>query len=124
MFCSNCSAELPDGAQFCQRCGWQAGAAPPQAIRSTTDSATPTLGEVRLSFTGTAWDYAGWILLWMFTTFLVIPIPWIIAGMTRWLCKNTRFSDGTTAEFTGTGGQVLVWFLVAAGGFIGFIAYV
>jgi hypothetical protein len=39
----------------------------------------------------------------------VVPLAWVLAAVARWLCRNTEFSDGTTVEFRGTGGEIAVW---------------
>src|SRR5262245_58552024 len=43
---------------------------------------------------------------------LCIPLAWVNAAIARWLCRNTTFTDGTTAEFRGTGGEVVVWHIL------------
>jgi hypothetical protein len=74
---------------------------------------------VRLSFNGGPLQAAGWILLSILGGLLCIPLAWVNAAIARWACRNTEFSDGTTAEFRGTGGEVVVWhvllFLVTGG---------
>ena len=62
-----------------------------------------------MDFTGSAVGLLGWLLLLLGATFLVIPLAWATAGVARWFCRHTTFSDGTTAEFRGTGGQIVIW---------------
>ncbi len=76
--------------------------------------------EVRLQFTGSALQTLGWIAASILAGLLAaIPLAWVNAAMIRWICRNTTFSDGSTAEFRGTGGEVVVWhvllFLVMLG---------
>ncbi|MEP7352640.1 MAG: zinc-ribbon domain-containing protein [Acidobacteriota bacterium] len=108
MFCSNCSAELTAGAHFCPRCGWQAvGTVPtPQA---PSQGAAAAEGPVRLSFEGSAVQLLGWMLLTIVSAIVIVPLAWVYAAMLRWTLRNLHFSDGTTAEFTGTGGQIAIW---------------
>jgi hypothetical protein len=63
----------------------------------------------RLDFTGRPLEFAGWFALTLIGTALVIPLAWVSAAVGRWLCRRTTFSDGTTAVFRGTGGDVVVW---------------
>ena len=75
--------------------------------------------EVRLEFRGTPLQALGWILLSLVGGFLVVPLAWVNAAIARWVCRNTAFSDGATAEFRGTGGDVVVWhvlFMLVTGG--------
>lgn len=52
----------------------------------------------------------GWALLSSAVSILVVlPSAWVQVAMARWICRNLRFSDGTTAIFRGTGGQVVGW---------------
>jgi hypothetical protein len=44
---------------------------------------------------------------------VIVPLAWVVAAMARWLCRNVRFSDGTTASFRGTGGGVVGWILLS-----------
>lgn len=76
--------------------------------------------EVRLEFNGGVLHTLGWIVASILGGLLAgIPLAWVNAALIRWICRNTTFSDGTTAEFRGTGGEVVVWhvllFLVMAG---------
>ena len=97
MTCPKCANEILDGSQFCPRCGHtiQAGST-----------------KVELDFGGSAIELLGWILLSIVATLVVIPIAWVSAAMGRWMCRNMKFSDGTTATFRGTGGQIVGWFIV------------
>lgn len=54
---------------------------------------------------------AGWIGLSILGGILVFPLAWVNAALARWFCRNTAFSDDTTAEFRGTGGEVVVWYV-------------
>ncbi|MEO5925405.1 MAG: hypothetical protein ABIR70_16410 [Bryobacteraceae bacterium] len=75
--------------------------------------------EVNLEFRGTPWQALGWILLSIVGGVLCIPLAWVNAAIARWLCRTTIFSDGTSAEFRGTGGEIVVWmvllFLITVG---------
>lgn len=76
--------------------------------------------EVRLEFHGGVLQTLGWIAASILGGVLLgIPLAWVNAAMARWFCRNTNFSDGTAAEFRGTGGEAVVWhvllFLVMAG---------
>jgi hypothetical protein len=68
-----------------------------------------TRTEVRLTFTGEVLQAFFWIVLSLAGGMLCIPLAWVNAGVARWVCRSTTFSDGTTAEFRGTGGEVVVW---------------
>jgi len=65
--------------------------------------------EVQLDFYGTPLQTAGWILASLLATLLLIPLAWVNAAIARWICQSTAFSDGTTPNFRGTGGEVVVW---------------
>ena len=68
-----------------------------------------TRTEVQLKFTGEVLQAALWIVLSIVGGALCIPLAWVNVGIARWVCRTTIFSDGTTAEFRGTGGEVVVW---------------
>jgi hypothetical protein len=74
---------------------------------------------VHLDFKGTPLQYLGWLLLSIAGAVLIVPLAWVIAAAAQWVCRNTTFSDGTTVEFRGTGGEIAVWsvfyILIAAG---------
>lgn len=74
---------------------------------------TPPANPVRLEFQGTALQFLRWLLLSMPATLLIVPLAWVTAGAARWICRKTRFSDGTSIEFRGTGGDVVVWHVFA-----------
>jgi uncharacterized paraquat-inducible protein A len=97
MNCPGCAAEIPDNSNPCPRCG--------QTIQSATS-------HVQLDFGGTAMQLLGWILLSVAATLVVVPLAWVQAAINRWFCRNLRFSDGTTAVFRGTGGQVVGWMIL------------
>lgn len=66
--------------------------------------------EVRLEFSGKVLPALGWIAASILGGLLLgIPLAWVNAGIARWACRNTAFSDGGTVEFRGTGGEVAVW---------------
>jgi len=98
MTCSHCSAEIPEGAGFCPRCGNAPTALPVAAVQ--------------LDFVGQALPLFGWGLLLLVASLLVIPAAWANAAMARWIFQNVRFSDGTTATFQGTGGQIAGWIIL------------
>jgi hypothetical protein len=79
---------------------------------------------VRLDFIGSAWGLAGWCVLLLASALLVIPLAWVSAAACRWMCRNITFSDGTVAEFRGTGSEMVVWYtlmvLALAGAAAGF----
>ncbi|MEP6961766.1 MAG: hypothetical protein ABI995_06800 [Acidobacteriota bacterium] len=64
---------------------------------------------VSLNFTGTLAEMVKWFLLWLLAALVVIPTAWVTAAAAQWFCSKLVFSDGTTAEFRGTGGDVVVW---------------
>lgn len=96
MRCIRCTAEISSSAQFCPQCG-----------QNCQPAKVVVTG--RLDFSGTAMQLLGWTLLSAFSFLVVLPSAWVQAAMARWICRNLRFSDGTTAIFRGTGGQVLGW---------------
>ena len=65
--------------------------------------------EVRLEFRGTPIEALKWLLLSIVGAFFFVPVAWVNAAIARWICRSTEFSDGTTAVFRGTGGEVVVW---------------
>jgi len=97
MNCPNCNAEIPEGSRFCSRCG--VAAQPSEAV-------------AHLDFTGTPAQWLGWTLLGIVSLVVVIPYAWALAASTRWFCRHLKFSDGTTAAFRGTGGQIAGWIIL------------
>jgi hypothetical protein len=73
---------------------------------------------VRLEFDGEAIEVAGWILVGIVASVLVVPLAWWYAAVCRWFCRNLRFSDGARAQFRGRGGEIFGWVILAilAGG--------
>ena len=98
MICPNCAAPLTGASPLCPRCGHPI----------LEDDRT-----VRLSFDGDVVEVLGWFLLFIVSAIVVIPLAWTMAAFCRWFGRNLRFSDGTTAEFTGTGPEVLGWILLS-----------
>jgi len=95
MYCANCAAEMADGAQFCQRCGWDARQSPaPGAIAVPDPGPRPALGTVSVSFVGSALEFFGWMLLTILSALVVIPLAWTYAAMARWFARNLKFSAG------------------------------
>jgi uncharacterized membrane protein YjgN (DUF898 family) len=99
MTCPACSREIPDLSASCPYCGH-----------------TIELGKARvqLDFSGTAVQVLGWILLTIVASLVVVPLAWVQAAVNRWLCRNLKFSDGTTATFRGAGAQVVGWIILYA----------
>jgi len=97
MNCPGCAAAIPDNSNLCPRCG--------QTIQ-------PAGASVQLHFGGTAMQLLGWVLLSIVAALVIVPFAWAQAAVCRWLCRNLRFSDGTTATFRGTGGQVVGWMIL------------
>jgi hypothetical protein len=64
---------------------------------------------VRLAFQGTALQLLRWLLLSVVAALVIVPLAWVTAAAARWFCRHTRFSDATTIEFRGTGGEAVVW---------------
>ena len=67
---------------------------------------------VSLRFTGTFFQMAGWNLVWMVSSSLIIPAAWGSAALVRWIVKNISFSDGTQASFEGKGKSVWIYFVI------------
>jgi hypothetical protein len=68
---------------------------------------------VGLAFGGDIVELLGWLLLALFSSILIVPLAWTFAAFCRWFCRNLRFGDGASAEFTGKGIEVLVWILLS-----------
>lgn len=77
--------------------------------QSARDSLPP---DATLDFTGSAVGILGWFVLYILGTISVIGLAWVTAGFARWMCRHVRFSDGTQAEFRGTGDQVVIWHIL------------
>jgi len=97
MRCPHCAAVLPEASPVCAACG--------RLVETVSRI-------VRLEFLGTGLETAGWIVLCVIGAVLIVPMPWVLAAMGRWFCRKVEASDGTTAEFTGTGGAILPWWLL------------
>ncbi|MDH6261469.1 DUF4339 domain-containing protein [Bradyrhizobium sp. BR13661] len=59
-----------------------------------------------LSFSGTPWAYAGWMLLFFVSIITIIGWAWVYVAWIRWFCRNIQ---GTRREvtFVGTGLEFL-----------------
>jgi hypothetical protein len=62
---------------------------------------------------GNGVEVLGWMLLMLFGVILIVPGAWVLAAYCRWFCRNLRFSDGSTAQFPGRGGEILGWWVLA-----------
>jgi hypothetical protein len=100
--CPACAASLDGGLRSwsCPRCGYPVRERP----------------RARIEFEGEAVELLGWLLLAIPATLLVLPIPWFLAAVCRWFCRNLVFRDGTTAEFRGRGGEIFLWAILAVSG--------
>jgi hypothetical protein len=47
------------------------------------------------------------------SSILIVPGAWALAAVCRWFCRNLKFSDGRTATFTGRGGEIVGWWILA-----------
>jgi hypothetical protein len=65
--------------------------------------------EVRLTFNGGPTEMLNYALLLAVSAVLVVPFAWAYAAFLRWIARSTQFSDGTSAEFRGSGDEVVVW---------------
>ena len=99
MSCPHCAAALPEDVPVCPRCG--------RLVETVTRV-------VRFDFIGNGLELAGWFLLFVLSLPLVVAPAWVLAAACRWFCRRLQLSDGTTAEFTGQGGEVLVCILACA----------
>ncbi len=66
---------------------------------------------------GPPWSWPGgapvWVfLVWIAAIFLAIAGAWIFEGACRRFCRALRFSDGTAADFSGRGDQILGWWTI------------
>jgi hypothetical protein len=52
------------------------------------------------------------LLTLVFSLILAIAGTWVFAAACRWFCRNLRFSNGATAEFSGQGIEVLGWWIL------------
>lgn len=50
--------------------------------------------------------------VWILSILLAIAGAWMLAEACRWICQNLRFDDGSSARFSGRGGQILGWWLL------------
>jgi hypothetical protein len=104
--CAACAASLDIGSWSwsCPRCGYPVRERP----------------RVRLAFTGDAVEAFGWLAFAIPAGLTVFAVPWWIAAVWRWFCRNLIFTDGAAAEFRGRGGEILGWWMLAGlGGSIG-----
>jgi hypothetical protein len=98
MCCRHCAALLPDDLPVCPRCG--------RLVEADTRI-------IRFDFMGNGLEVAGWLLLFLISLPLIIAPAWVLAAACRWFCRRLEFSDGTTAEFVGKGGEILVWIVAS-----------
>ena len=66
----------------------------------------------RLTFTGTMWQYLGWLLLLELSFLSIIGWAWVMVAMIKWMFRNTPSSGGHQLVFYGTGGEVLGRYLL------------
>jgi hypothetical protein len=66
------------------------------------------VGRQWIGYAPSPWLIPAWIL----SSILVIAGAWIFAGACRWFCRHLRFSDDTSADFSGRGGQILGWWIL------------
>lgn len=69
--------------------------------------------ETHLSFSGTYWQYLGWVLLIVVSVLTIIGWAWATAAMVRWFCRNVQ-GGNHRVEFFGTGAQIL-WRTIVTG---------
>lgn len=96
--CPGCAVSLDAGLRSwsCPRCGLPLRERP----------------RVRVEFEGDGIAVLGWILLAIPSVLLIVPLPWFLAALCRWFCRNLLFGDGAAAEFRGRAGEVLPWCLL------------
>jgi hypothetical protein len=70
--------------------------------------------KVTLRFLGRGLQALGWGLLAIVAVVLVIPAAWGAVALYRWFVRNLVFSDGTKASFEGRGGEIWLYFVIAA----------
>ena len=112
MFCSKCGAEIPDGAQWCPKCGAQQGATvqnleqnPSQAVNAQPQSAPGAVSGFILSLAGLLLDWTP-----------IVGLALSIVGLV--LCsKGKKEVADRPALYTNTG-------LLSAGYIIGIIGIV
>jgi uncharacterized membrane protein YjgN (DUF898 family) len=137
--CPHCAASLADDSWTCSRCGfpvrplhhevhldfrgnalevlaWFVLAilisiriSLPPAIRVSLVSVNVSPPWVTVAGISLAWLIAVWVL----SILLAIAGVWLFEAACRWFCRNLRFSDDTTADFSGRAGEILVWWVVA-----------
>jgi len=66
-----------------------------------------------LQFEGEYFPFLGWMVLFTLSSMVLIPIPWVMVAILRWICRNIKFG-GNTILFTGSGGALFWRGLVAA----------
>lgn len=59
-----------------------------------------------LSFTGEAWQYVGWYLLFYLSLITIIGWAWVLTAWIRWVCRNIA-GTRRAVIFTASGWQVL-----------------
>jgi hypothetical protein len=110
VFCPSCGFRLTPGQAFCAKCGRSLVAVAP--LGPVGPTAPPGPQRVQLDFAGTGLEALGWGLLMIVAIPVVVPMAWVWAAVARWFCRNTTFSDGTQATFTGRGGEIWGWALL------------
>jgi len=83
---------------------------------------SPTANPVTVSFTGAALPLFGRALLAGILQFLVIPAPWAMAALYRWIVEHLSLSDGTGTTFSGKGADIWpIFMLTGLSAYAGFI---
>jgi len=61
-------------------------------------------------FEGTALECAGWLIVWIVLSLLILPAAWGAVAFYGWVVRSVRISDGTTVAFEGRGAEVWAQF--------------
>lgn len=66
-----------------------------------------TLGcGTRLSFTGSFWEYLGYVLLCYLSIVTIVGWAWVARALIKWFCRHIKGGQHKV-EFTGTGSEIL-----------------
>lgn len=63
----------------------------------------------RLKFSGSGWGWLGWSTLYGLAVLVVIPAPWALVALNKWIVRNTTVTNGDKLDFVGTVSQIWYW---------------
>jgi GYF domain 2 len=71
-------------------------------------------GNAPISVEAGTWELFGRLLLYLISFFLIIPLPWVVTSLYRWLVERLRIPQRPHVAFTGNPGDIWYVFILLA----------